>query len=32
MIDEIIRYAIFGVIGFWLGIVLTAWYMGRDYK
>ena len=30
MIDEIIRYAIFGVIGFWLGMVLTAWYMGSN--
>lgn len=26
---EFIRYAIVGVICFWLGIVLATWYLGR---
>lgn len=32
MIDEFIRFAIVGAICFWLGIVLAAWFIGRNIK
>lgn len=32
MIDEFIRLAIVGAVGFWLGIVVATWFIGRDSK
>ena len=32
MNGEFIRCAAVGLICFWLGMVLTMWYIGRDYK
>lgn len=31
-VDLIISSALGCLFGFFLGMVLTAWYMGRDYK